>query len=74
MMQSRKPTRVLRLGRLTLGGGAPVVVQSMTNTDTRDVDATLDQIERLVRAGCEAVRVAVPDEEAARAVDCRHPL
>ncbi len=68
MMQSRKPTRVLRLGRLTLGGGAPVVVQSMTNTDTRDVDATLDQIERLVRAGCEAVRVAVPDEEAARAV------
>ncbi|MDE7064565.1 MAG: flavodoxin-dependent (E)-4-hydroxy-3-methylbut-2-enyl-diphosphate synthase, partial [Desulfovibrionaceae bacterium] len=67
-MQSRKPTRVLRLGRLTLGGGAPVVVQSMTNTDTRDVDATLDQIERLVRAGCEAVRVAVPDEEAARAV------
>lgn len=68
MMQQRRSTRALKLGHLSLGGGAPVVVQSMTNTDTRDVDATLGQIECLVRAGCEAVRVAVPDDEAARAV------
>lgn len=68
MMQQRRSTRALKLGHLPLGGGAPVVVQSMTNTDTRDVDATLGQIECLVRAGCEAVRVAVPDDEAARAV------
>ncbi len=68
MMQPRRSTRALRLGHLALGGGAPVVVQSMTNTDTRDVDATLGQIERLIQAGCEAVRVAVPDEDAARAV------
>ena len=61
-------TRSLRLGQVTLGGGAPVVVQSMTNTDTRDVDATVGQIERLAAAGCEVVRVAVPDAEAARAV------
>lgn len=68
MMQQRRSTRALKLGHLPLGGGAPVVVQSMTNTDTRDVDATLGQIECLVGAGCEAVRVAVPDDEAARAV------
>ena len=63
-----KVTRALKIGSLTLGGGAPVVVQSMTNTDTRDVDATVEQIERLADAGCEMVRLAVPDEEAARAV------
>lgn len=51
-----------------MGGGAPVVVQSMTNTDTRDVDATLEQIRRLADAGCELVRVAVPDAAAARAL------
>lgn len=68
MNLQRKLTRAVALGRLPIGGGAPVVVQSMTNTDTRDVDATVGQIERLTAAGCEAVRVAVPDEEAARAV------
>ncbi len=68
----RKPSRTLRLGPLTIGGGHPVIVQSMTNTDTRDVDATLAQIRRLEAAGCEAVRVAVPDEAAARALKALH--
>lgn len=67
-MEQRRKTRALHLGTLTLGGGAPVRVQSMTNTDTRDVAATVEQIARLVRAGCEAVRVAVPDEMAAAAL------
>ncbi len=57
--------RAVRVGRLTIGGGAPVVVQSMCSTDTRDTAATLAQIHRLAVAGCELVRVAVPDESAA---------
>lgn len=64
----RHITRSLKLGNVAMGGNAPIVVQSMTNTDTRDVDATVGQIEALVAAGCELVRVAVPDDEAARAV------
>ena len=51
-----------------MGGGAPVSVQSMTNTDTRDVRATLKQIEELVAEGCEIIRVAVPDQQAAAAL------
>ena len=51
-----------------LGGGAPISVQSMTNTDTRDSAATLEQIQALAEAGCEIVRVAVPDEKAAEAL------
>jgi (E)-4-hydroxy-3-methylbut-2-enyl-diphosphate synthase len=51
-----------------IGGGAPIVVQSMTNTNTADVEATVEQIDRLERAGCEIVRVAVPDAEAAKAL------
>jgi len=61
-------TRPVKLGRLTLGGGNPVWVQSMTNTDTRDVPATLQQIRQLADAGCDIVRVSVYDEECARAV------
>ncbi len=57
--------QTVRLGPLLLGGGNPVMVQSMTNTDTRDVEATLAQIDALVARGCEAVRVAVPDDRAA---------
>ena len=70
-------TRAIRLGGLVVGGGAPVMVQSMTNTDTRDVDATLAQIKRLAARGCEAVRLAVPDEAAAwalRAIRAGTPL
>lgn len=55
----RRKTRALRLGGLTIGGDAPVMVQSMTNTDTRDAAATLAQIARLAARGCEAVRLAV---------------
>ena len=64
--------RMVRLGPLRVGGGAPVMVQSMTNTDTRDVQATLGQIERLVARGCEAVRVAVPDHRAASCLRALH--
>lgn len=63
-MYTRNTTRVVRAGTVTIGGGAPVVIQSMTNTDTSDVHKTLAQIEELARAGCELVRVAVPDEKA----------
>ena len=68
----RKQTRQLKLGPIRIGGGAPIVVQSMTNTDTRDVEATLSQIKRLHNAGCEIVRVAVPDETAAKALRAIH--
>lgn len=63
-----KKTRAVKISDITIGGGAPVSVQSMTNTDTRDVDATVRQINRLANAGCDIVRVAVPDETAAKAV------
>lgn len=72
MELSRKQTRQLKLGSVRIGGGAPIAVQSMTNTDTRDVEATLGQIKRLHDAGCEIVRVAVPDETAARALRAIH--
>jgi len=58
-------SRQLRIGKVTMGGGAPIAVQSMTKTDTRDVHATIDQIKELEDCGCEIVRVAVPDREAA---------
>ncbi len=67
MIQRRK-TRQISVGPVQIGGDAPVSVQSMTKTDTRDVRKTVAQIRRLERAGCEIVRVAVPDEEAARAI------
>jgi (E)-4-hydroxy-3-methylbut-2-enyl-diphosphate synthase len=58
----------VRVGRVLLGGGAPVVVQSMTNTDTADVKATAEQVAALARAGSELVRITVNTEQAARAV------
>ncbi len=58
----------VRVGRVLLGGGAPVVVQSMTNTDTADIEATAGQVAALARAGSELVRVTVNTEQAARAV------
>ena len=61
-------TRQINVGGVLIGGGAPVIIQSMTNTPTQDVEATVDQIRKLAAAGCEIVRVAVPDMEAARAV------
>ena len=64
----RRPTREIRVGRVAIGGDSPIAVQSMTNTDTRDVEATVHQIEALLTAGCEIVRLAVPDMEAAKAL------
>jgi (E)-4-hydroxy-3-methylbut-2-enyl-diphosphate synthase len=63
-----RKTVAVRVGDLTVGGGAPVVVQSMTNTDTADIPATLQQVIELARAGSEIVRVTVNNEAAARAV------
>ncbi len=62
----RKPTRQIFIGPVPVGGGAPIVVQSMTKTDTRDAALTIAQIRTLKDAGCEIVRVAVPDAKAAK--------
>ena len=62
-------TKRIMVGNVPVGGGAPVSIQSMCNTKTDDIDATVDQILRLEAAGCEIVRVAVPDMAAARAID-----
>ena len=61
-------TKQLMVGGVAVGGGAPVTIQSMTNTRTDDVSATVEQIRRLTAAGCQIIRVAVPDMAAARAV------
>jgi len=61
-------SRQISLGGVKIGGGAPISVQSMTITDTRDVEATVNEIKRLEDAGCDIVRVAVPDMEAAKAL------
>ncbi len=63
-----RPVREVRIGSVTIGGDHPVAIQSMTLTDTRDVRETLNQIHRLEEAGCEIIRVAVPDDEAAAAL------
>ena len=68
-MHTRENTRQIRVGGLALGGGAPVTVQSMCNTKTWDVEATVQQIKELRAAGCEIVRLAIPDERAAKAID-----
>ncbi|MGE5838784.1 MAG: flavodoxin-dependent (E)-4-hydroxy-3-methylbut-2-enyl-diphosphate synthase, partial [Deltaproteobacteria bacterium] len=65
----RKKTRQIHVGKVPVGGGAPIAVQSMTNTDTRDVEATVRQIVQLEAAGCDLVRLAVPDEKAAAAFE-----
>jgi len=64
----RRVTREIMVGRIPVGGGAPISVQTMTKTDTRDVKATVAQIRRCQLAGCDIIRLAVIDEEAARAV------
>ena len=64
----RAKTRKICIGKLSIGGDSPISVQSMTNTDTRDVDSTVSQILRLEEAGCDIIRCAVPDREAAEAL------
>lgn len=64
----RKLTRKVKVGKVYVGGDAPVTIQSMTNTDTRDVEATLKQIRELYNTGCEIIRCTVPDMEAAEAI------
>ncbi len=65
---TRKQTKKIRVGDIFLGGDSPISVQSMTNTDTRDVKATVEQIKRLEDEGCRIIRVAVPDSQSAEAV------
>ena len=67
-MKKRRITKVLNVGNVKVGGDAPITVQSMTKTDTRDVKATVEQIKGLEEAGCEIIRCAVPDMEAAKAL------
>ncbi len=64
----RRKTREISVGNVKIGGNNKIAIQSMTNTDTRDAQATLDQIKRLASAGCDIVRITVPDEEAAETV------
>ncbi|MFH1155059.1 MAG: flavodoxin-dependent (E)-4-hydroxy-3-methylbut-2-enyl-diphosphate synthase [Pseudomonadota bacterium] len=68
IVRQRHTTRQIHVGQIPVGGGSPVAIQSMTNTYTQDVAATVAQIRRLARAGCEIVRVAVPDMDAATAL------
>ncbi|MFZ2256907.1 MAG: flavodoxin-dependent (E)-4-hydroxy-3-methylbut-2-enyl-diphosphate synthase [Clostridiaceae bacterium] len=67
-MTQRKKTKSIKIGNIYIGGDAPITVQSMTNTDTRNVEATLGQIRALRTAGCDIVRLAVPDMAAADAL------
>ncbi len=67
-MIKRKRTKKIKIGNLYVGGNAPIAVQSMANTDTRDVKKTVAQIKELEKAGCEMIRVAVPDMAAAKAL------
>ena len=66
-MIQRRPTRQVMIGNVAVGGDAPIAVQSMCSTDTRDVDTTMTQINALEQAGCEIVRIAVPTKEAGEA-------
>lgn len=68
MSYERKMTREVSVGNVKIGGGNPISVQSMTNTDTRDVKKTVEQIKRLEKVGCDIVRVAVVDMDAAKSI------
>src|SRR5712691_13550812 len=69
MLATRRKTRQVRVGDVTIGGDAPISIQSMTTTKTADIDSTLQQIASLVAAGVDIVRVAVPHWEDARALE-----
>ena len=68
MKIARRQTRQIGLGRVKIGKGAPVSIQSMTKTDTKDIEKTVRQIKRLEGLGCEIIRVAVKDEESASVI------
>ena len=68
MKYSRKKTREVNIGGVKIGGDNPIAIQSMCNTDTRNVEETVKQIKELENAGCEIIRVAVPDMQAAEAI------
>jgi len=67
-VNTRKKTKKVKVGNLEIGGGSPITVQSMTKTDTSDIDTTVKQIHALEKAGCQIVRCAVPDKAAAEAL------
>ncbi|MBC2703125.1 flavodoxin-dependent (E)-4-hydroxy-3-methylbut-2-enyl-diphosphate synthase [Desulfobacula sp.] len=69
LVRKRRQTRQISIGKVKIGSDAPISVQSMTNTQTQDVEATVNQILSLEKAGCEIIRVAVPDMEAAEAIE-----
>ena len=68
MKYTRRKTREINIGGVKIGGNNPIAIQSMCNTDTRNVNATVEQIKGLEEAGCEIIRVAVPDMQAAEAI------
>ena len=67
-MLYREKTKVIKIGNKVIGGGNPIMIQSMTNTKTEDVAATVNQILRLQDAGCDIIRCTVPNIDAARAI------
>jgi (E)-4-hydroxy-3-methylbut-2-enyl-diphosphate synthase len=67
-LKKRRVSKQLHIGQVKIGGGAPIAVQSMTKTDTRDAKATIAQIKKLEECGCDIIRVAIPDREAATAL------
>ena len=68
IVMTREHTRVIHIGDKVIGGGNPILIQSMTNTRTEDVKATVEQIHDLETAGCEIIRCTVPTMEAAQAI------
>src|SRR6187551_1122069 len=64
----KRISKAVKVRNIQIGGGAPVSVQSMTKTDTTDIDGTIKQIEEMTKAGCEIIRIAVPDDDAAAAM------
>lgn len=67
-MIKRRKSKIIEIGNVKIGGESPITVQSMCNTDTRDIAATVRQIEELQEAGCEIIRLAVLNKEAALAI------
>jgi len=67
-MIQRKKTEMVKIGNMEIGGKAPISVQSMANTDTRDADSTIKQIKQLEQAGCELVRIAIPDMDSCESI------